>query len=83
MADNTLVLTRITVGGGRSRFGSRFWSRFWHVLRESWAGLADGLAAYHRYASLSRLDARSLEALGLTREDVARAAMFPKRPMGL
>lgn len=75
MAEDTLVLTRISVGGERSRF--------WHVLRECWAGMADGLAAHERYTALSRLDARSLEALGLTREEVARAAMFPTRPTGL
>ena len=48
-------------------------------LRTLFAGLRDGSAAHRRYNALSAMSRRDLRALGLTRADIGREAMFPTR----
>lgn len=46
-------------------------------IARSFQGMFDGYAAYRRYVALSGMSESALASIGLTRLDVARAAMFP------
>lgn len=67
MAGNTLTF-RDLEGGAHRPF---------QLLRDFFAALREGMAAYRRYHALSALGDRALARAGLGREDILREAMFP------
>ena len=67
MAGNTLTFRDLDGAGHRPL----------RLLRDLFAALSDGVAAYRRYHALSALGDRTLARAGLEREDIVREAMFP------
>ncbi|WP_207462763.1 hypothetical protein [Azospirillum sp. SYSU D00513] len=52
-------------------------SHLLHVAKEFVSGLLEGFDAHQRYQALSAMSSTQLKEMGLARQDIARAAMFP------
>ena len=69
-------MTTMTITA-QTDIGTHFFSSILDFFTEFRAGMQDGRQIEKRYQILSRLTPSELEAIGMTRSDIARVALCP------